>query len=151
LSANLVPNFAVPFVRVTDPYGRILSFLDRSRYHFFQVAPELYPGGWVNPLADPLLLRIFGGAGNRTQTSGSVARNSDHKTTKVVRMLKSLGNEYLNIFTSGTCLADQSQFLMLPWLCRKGRICVVGITEKILQPLGTAQCNIQPKKTEAPL
>jgi hypothetical protein len=26
-------------VSVTDPYGRIMSYLDRSRYFFFQVAP----------------------------------------------------------------------------------------------------------------
>jgi hypothetical protein len=32
-------------VGVTDPYGRILGFLDRSRYFFFQVAPELYLSG----------------------------------------------------------------------------------------------------------
>jgi hypothetical protein len=35
LSAKLVPNFAdkgVSRVSVTDPYGRILGFLDRSRY-----------------------------------------------------------------------------------------------------------------------
>jgi hypothetical protein len=29
-------------VSVTDPYCRILGFLDRSRYFFFQVAPQLY-------------------------------------------------------------------------------------------------------------
>jgi hypothetical protein len=29
-------------VIVTDPYGRILGFLDRSRYFFYQVAPQLY-------------------------------------------------------------------------------------------------------------
>jgi hypothetical protein len=29
-------------LRVKDPYGRILGFLDRSRYHFLQVAPQLY-------------------------------------------------------------------------------------------------------------
>jgi hypothetical protein len=28
-------------VSVTDPYGRILGFLDRSHYFFFQVAPQL--------------------------------------------------------------------------------------------------------------
>jgi hypothetical protein len=28
-------------VSVTDPYGRILGFLDRNRYVFFQVAPQL--------------------------------------------------------------------------------------------------------------
>jgi hypothetical protein len=27
-------------VSVTDPYGRILGFLDGSRYFFFQVAPK---------------------------------------------------------------------------------------------------------------
>jgi hypothetical protein len=29
-------------VSVTDHYGRILSFLDRSRYFLFQAAPQLY-------------------------------------------------------------------------------------------------------------
>jgi hypothetical protein len=29
----------------TDPYGRILKFLSRSRYFFFQVAPQLYTRG----------------------------------------------------------------------------------------------------------
>jgi hypothetical protein len=65
-------------VSVTDPYGRILGFLDRSSYSFFQVAPQLYPQGWVDPVPDPLLLRKFGISGNRSWASGSVARNSDH-------------------------------------------------------------------------
>jgi hypothetical protein len=42
LSAKLVPNFAdrgFHMVSTTDPYDRILAFLDRSRYSFFQVAP----------------------------------------------------------------------------------------------------------------
>jgi hypothetical protein len=45
LSAKLVPTFAdrgCQVVSVTDPYGSILGFLDRSRYCFFQVAPQLY-------------------------------------------------------------------------------------------------------------
>jgi hypothetical protein len=29
-------------VIVTDPYGHILGFLDRVRYFYFQVAPQLY-------------------------------------------------------------------------------------------------------------
>jgi hypothetical protein len=48
LSAKLVPTFADRGCRVvsaTDPQGRILDFLDRSRYSFFQVAPQLYSGG----------------------------------------------------------------------------------------------------------
>jgi hypothetical protein len=39
-----------------------------------------------NPVPDPLLRRKSGSAGNRT-TSGSVARNSDHYTTKAVYFL----------------------------------------------------------------
>jgi hypothetical protein len=71
-------------VSLTDPYGRILCFLDRSRYFFFQVALQLYPRGWVNPVPDPLLLRKSDSGGNRIRTSGYVARNSDHLTTKAV-------------------------------------------------------------------
>jgi hypothetical protein len=62
---------------VTDPYDRILAFLDWSRYFFFQVAAQFYSRGWVDLVPDPLLLRKSGSAGNRTRTSGSVARNSD--------------------------------------------------------------------------
>jgi hypothetical protein len=38
-------------VSVTDPCGRILDFLDRSHYFFFQVAPQLYSLGWVDPVS----------------------------------------------------------------------------------------------------
>jgi hypothetical protein len=65
-------------VSVTDPYGRFLDFLDRSRYFFFQVAPQLYSRGLVDPVPDKLLLKKSGRAGNRTRISGSVARNFDH-------------------------------------------------------------------------
>jgi hypothetical protein len=78
---KLVPTFAdtrCHVVSVTDPYGRILGFLDRRRYFFFQIAPQLYSRGWVDPVPDPLLLRQSGSAGNRTRTSGSVTRNSEH-------------------------------------------------------------------------
>jgi hypothetical protein len=81
LSEKLVPTFAdwgCHVVSVTDPYGRILGFIDWSRYFFFQVASQLYSRGWVDPVLDPLLLRKSGSSGNRTMTSGSVARNSDH-------------------------------------------------------------------------
>jgi hypothetical protein len=48
LLAKLVPTFAnkgCHVVSVTDPYGRILRFLDWSCYFFFQVAPQLYSRG----------------------------------------------------------------------------------------------------------
>jgi hypothetical protein len=44
----------------------------------FQIAPQLYSRGSVNPVPDPILLRKCGSAGNRTRTSGSVVRNTDH-------------------------------------------------------------------------
>jgi hypothetical protein len=81
LSAKRLPTFAdrrCLVVIVTDPYGRIIGFLDRNRYFFFQVAPQLYSRDWVDPVPDPLLLRTSDSAGNRTQNSGSVARNSHH-------------------------------------------------------------------------
>jgi hypothetical protein len=74
-------------VSVTDPYARILGFLDRSRNFFFQVVPQLYSRGWVNSVPDPLLLRKSRSAVNRTRTSGSVARNSDHWITEAVYFL----------------------------------------------------------------
>jgi hypothetical protein len=43
-----------------------------------QAAPQLSSRGCVDPDPDPLLHRKSGSAGNRTGTSGSVARNSDH-------------------------------------------------------------------------
>jgi hypothetical protein len=45
LSSKLMPTSAdrgFRVGRVTDPYDRNLAFLDRSRYFFFQVAPQLY-------------------------------------------------------------------------------------------------------------
>jgi hypothetical protein len=81
LPAKLVPTFddrGCHVVSVTDPYCHILGFLDRSRYFFFQVAPQLYSRGWVDPVSGPLLLRKSFSAGSRTRASGSVARNSDH-------------------------------------------------------------------------
>jgi hypothetical protein len=46
---KLVPTFFADIgshvVSVTDTYGRILGFLDRSCYFFFQVAPQLYSRG----------------------------------------------------------------------------------------------------------
>jgi hypothetical protein len=81
LSVKLVATFAdrgCHVVSVTDLCGRILGFLDRSRYFFFQVAPQFYSWGWVNPVPDPLLVRKSDSVGNRTKIFGYVARNSDN-------------------------------------------------------------------------
>jgi hypothetical protein len=64
LSAKLVPTFAdrgCHMVSATDPYGRIIGLLDRSRYFFFQIAPQLYSQGRVDPVPDPLLLTARNG------------------------------------------------------------------------------------------
>jgi hypothetical protein len=69
LSTKLVPTFAdrgCHVVRGSDPYGRILGFLDRIHYFFFQVASQLYSRGWVDPVPDPLLLGKSGSVGNGT-------------------------------------------------------------------------------------
>jgi CBS-domain-containing membrane protein len=45
LWAKLVPTFedrGCHVVSVTDPYGRILGFIDRNLYYFYQVTPQLY-------------------------------------------------------------------------------------------------------------
>jgi hypothetical protein len=100
LSVKLVPSFAEwkwHEVSVTDPYSRILGFLDRSRYFFFQVAPQLYSRGWVDPVPAPLLLRKSGSAGNRTQTSGSVARTYFLLYNIYKLSLYLTGNEYVSV------------------------------------------------------
>jgi hypothetical protein len=53
-------------VSAKNPHSRILGFLYRSRYYFFQAASQLYWRGWVDPVPDPLLLRKSGSAGNQT-------------------------------------------------------------------------------------
>jgi hypothetical protein len=50
----------------TDPHSRILEFLDQSHYYFFQVAPQLYSQGLVDPIPDPLLFRISDSTGIQT-------------------------------------------------------------------------------------
>jgi hypothetical protein len=68
---NLVPTFADRGVtrgqRGRSPMVVNLSFLDWSRYFFFQVAPHLSSRGWVDPVTDVLLLRKSGSVGNRTR------------------------------------------------------------------------------------
>jgi hypothetical protein len=62
---------------------KISKFVQRKSTIFCVVTscrltPQLCSRNWVDPVPDPLLLWKSGRAGNRTRTSGSVARNSDH-------------------------------------------------------------------------
>jgi hypothetical protein len=87
LSAKLAPTLAdrgCHVVSTTHPHSRILGFLDRIRYYCFQVAPQLYSRGWVDPVPEPLLPRKCGKAGNRTRAYWSVVKNTDQYTTEAV-------------------------------------------------------------------
>jgi hypothetical protein len=80
-SAKLAPTSADRGVSRSQRGGSPTALIPVTRPEpllFYQVAPQLYPRGWVDPVPDPLLLRKSGSTGNRTRTSGSVARNSDH-------------------------------------------------------------------------
>jgi hypothetical protein len=59
-------------VSVTDPCGRILGFLDRSSYFFFEAAPQLYPFQF-HYFSENLVA-----PGIEPGTFGSVARNPDY-------------------------------------------------------------------------
>jgi hypothetical protein len=45
VSANCLRIEGCRMVSATDPHGRILGFLDRSRYFFFQATSQLYSRG----------------------------------------------------------------------------------------------------------
>jgi len=64
---EVVPTFAGVTWSAQRVPTAALCFLDRSRYFFIQVAPQLTSRGWVDPVPDPLLLRKSGSAGNRTR------------------------------------------------------------------------------------
>jgi hypothetical protein len=65
-------------VSETDPNGRILGFLDRSRYYFFQVALNcIHEAEWT-PFQTHYFSENLVAQGIEPGTSGSVARNSDH-------------------------------------------------------------------------
>jgi hypothetical protein len=53
LSAKLEPTFADRGVRATDPYGRILGFLDRSRYFFLSSSSSIIPMRLSRPHSRP--------------------------------------------------------------------------------------------------
>jgi hypothetical protein len=42
VTANFLADRVCHMVIVTNPYGRILGFLDRNRYYFFQAAAQFY-------------------------------------------------------------------------------------------------------------
>jgi hypothetical protein len=73
LSAKLVLTFVD-----RGCHGRILGFLDRSRYFSFKSLLNCTHEAKVDPILDLLLLRKSGSTGNQTRAYGSVARNHDY-------------------------------------------------------------------------
>jgi hypothetical protein len=81
LSAKLVPTFAdrgCHMGSVMDSYDCILGLSRLEPLLFLSSSSLSVLKRLGGPHSRPLLLRKSGSAGNRTQTSGSVARNSDH-------------------------------------------------------------------------
>jgi hypothetical protein len=95
VSANFC-NWGCHMVSVTDPYCSILGFQDRSRYFFFQAAPQLYSRGWEDPVPNPLLLRKFSSHVWKcnSQKSGGISASGTQKlwTTKEQKVGTNLGN-----------------------------------------------------------
>jgi hypothetical protein len=91
------------------PYSRF-----SSSYFFFQVSPQLFSRGWVDPVPDPLLLRKSGGAGNGTRTSGSVTWSSIHYTTEAVEFWSPF-IIYFIINKNGAGIAQSVQQLATGW------------------------------------
>jgi hypothetical protein len=80
-SAKLVPTSAdrgVPCGQRDDPRGRILGFLDRSRYFFFQVLICTREVEWT-PFQTHYYSENLVAPGIESGTSESVVRNSDHR------------------------------------------------------------------------
>jgi hypothetical protein len=85
-----------------------LSFLDRSHYFLFQVAPHLCSWGWVDPVPDPLLLRKSGSTGNPIRDLCICSQelwpldhrggciNTQHSTEKVLKFLQELTAYWIN-------------------------------------------------------
>jgi hypothetical protein len=65
-------------VGVTDPYGRILGFLDLEPLPFHSSSFSAVITRLGGPRSRPTIVRKSGSFGNRTRTSGSVASNSDY-------------------------------------------------------------------------
>jgi hypothetical protein len=65
-------------VRATDPYDRILGFLNRNRYFFFQVLLSCTHEVQWTPFQAHYFSENLVAPGIEPGISGSVARNSDH-------------------------------------------------------------------------
>jgi hypothetical protein len=88
-------------VSATDPYGRNLGFLDRSRYFFFEVEEDYQTTEAVYFLLYNIHTFSLCLTGN-TILLRSVARNTDHQTTEEVYFLLH------NIYKFNSCLTGNT-------------------------------------------
>jgi hypothetical protein len=81
LSAKWLPTFAdrgCHVISVTDPYGRILGFIDKTgAATLLSSSSSVVLTRLSGPRSRPTTF-FSGSAGNRTRASGSVTKNSDH-------------------------------------------------------------------------
>jgi hypothetical protein len=98
-----------------DPHGRILGFLNRSRYYFFQVAPQLYSRNWLDPVPDPIILRKSGSARNRTRDLWMCWQELwplDHMSRTCSRSVKYTTTEVLFDIPRGKVFKSNTRALM---------------------------------------
>jgi hypothetical protein len=102
MSAKLVPTLLIGgyVLSTTDPYGRILGFLDRNRYFLFQVALQLYSRGLVDHVPDPLHLRKAGSAGNRTRGLWVRSQELTTRPQRRPRHSPNYGNFVISMYTA---------------------------------------------------
>jgi hypothetical protein len=123
--AKLVPTFAgrgCRGVSATNPHGHILGFLDRSRYYFFQVSPQLHSRSWVDPIPDPLLLRNAGSAGNRTRDLWICSQEFwplDHRDDYHIKILKPSQNSLTNMSVWSSAMLISAISQMVPHILER--------------------------------
>jgi hypothetical protein len=86
---------------------------------FYQVAPQLYSRGWVDPVPDPLPF-FLDSARNRNRASGSVAENSDHWTTEAVpyRVYSYLRDSAIQFESTNCWISIQRYSVTVCYWCR---------------------------------
>jgi hypothetical protein len=85
-------------VSATNSHGRYFRFSRPEPLLSFQVAPQLFSRGWVDPVPDPLLLRKSGSAGNRTRDLRICSQEHTYTKHKLAYWV------FFIMFTQNVCL-----------------------------------------------
>jgi hypothetical protein len=108
----------------------------------------------VEPVPDPLLPRKSSSAGNRTRSSGYVARNSDHWTTEAVKTWEagtetSLNSTWLNSVTIQKLLPFKNNIFKENITAEISRYIHIGITI-LLAFWAVSPCDLNTNIPEEP-